>query len=204
MRPYYALASLPEGGVSDPLTGTPLQGESGPTKKLDVVARNTSISIEPYFRKISEICQWWVNYYITCNIRRTSKALGYLLYRKFYFGLVRRLRHKRGLRLPNNRLSRRRMSSYIGRTYQGIWRYRTGLFLKKWYILRRPKTMRTNIYPLYAPPIVRLNITRVRQGRGSARPSRVFPGLKRLQARGLGQNCVYTIHLPPSPFTQSS
>ena len=29
-RPYYALASLPEGGVSDPLTGTPLRGESGP------------------------------------------------------------------------------------------------------------------------------------------------------------------------------
>ena len=31
-RPYYALASLPEGGVSDPLTGTPLRGESEPTK----------------------------------------------------------------------------------------------------------------------------------------------------------------------------
>jgi|AntDeeMetagen134_2_1112570.scaffolds.fasta_scaffold01077_9 hypothetical protein len=30
---YYALASLPEGGVSDPLTGTPLRGESGPTTR---------------------------------------------------------------------------------------------------------------------------------------------------------------------------
>ena len=46
-RPYYALASLPEGGVSDPLTGTPLRGESGPTTRRFSL-RKTSIWGPPH------------------------------------------------------------------------------------------------------------------------------------------------------------
>lgn len=136
----------------------PVNKFSALCKKLDTLAKDTSIPIEGFFIKTNEIVRGWVNYYITCNVRRTLKQLGQYLFIKFYFGLVRRLRFKRGMRRSNGRLDKKRMSSYISRIYQGIWHYRGSHM--KWFMLKGPKTIRRKVYALYAPQAVRVNTGR--------------------------------------------
>lgn len=64
----------------------PMPKRIGLAKKLDVLSRDTSVSIEGYFFKTNQNVRGWINYYITTNARRTLRWLGQYLWIKFYWG----------------------------------------------------------------------------------------------------------------------
>ena len=138
----------------------PIHKRSALVEKLDVLSKDTSVSVEGYFIKTNQIVRGWVNYYITTNARRTLRWLGQYLWIKFYWGLYRRLKRTaaaKALKGGRRRISRKRMSSYISNTYQARWYYRSGRHSIKWYVLKNPKALRTTNYALFAPQIIRIN-----------------------------------------------